>query len=53
MPVDVSGGRPKVLTAEKLRAAQSMREAGEPVSAIAKAVGVSRATLYRSLQQGA
>lgn len=44
-----TGGRPSVMTAEKLRAAESMRAAGEPVSAIAKAVGVSRATLYRAL----
>lgn len=44
-----TGGRPTVLTAEKLRAAESMRAAGEPVAAIAKELGVSRATVYRAL----
>lgn len=43
-----TGGRPTVLTPEKLRAAESMRTAGEPVSDIARALGVSRATVYRA-----
>ena len=43
------GGRPTVLTPEKLRAAQSMLAAGESVAAVAKVLGVSRATVYRGL----
>ncbi len=45
-----TGGRPTVLTPEKLRAAQSMLAAGESVAAVAKALGVSRATVYRGLR---
>lgn len=44
------GGRPVVLTPAKRAAAQVMYDSREhSVSAIATAVGVSRATLYRSL----
>ncbi len=42
------GGRPTVMTPEKLRAAKALLEAGESVSDAARAVGVSQATLYRA-----
>ncbi|MFH9821620.1 recombinase family protein [Streptomyces sp. NPDC017230] len=44
-----TGGRPSVMDADKLAAAKARKAKGESVSAIAKAVGVSRATLYRAL----
>jgi DNA invertase Pin-like site-specific DNA recombinase len=44
-----SGGRPTVMDPDKLAAAKARRENGESVTAIAKALGVSRATLYRAL----
>ncbi|MFF8770110.1 recombinase family protein [Kitasatospora sp. NPDC015120] len=44
-----TGGRPNVLNADKLAAAHARRAKGESVTAIAKALGVSRATLYRAL----
>jgi DNA invertase Pin-like site-specific DNA recombinase len=43
------GGRPAVITADKLAAAQLMRQQKRPMQAIARALGVSRATLYRHL----
>jgi DNA invertase Pin-like site-specific DNA recombinase len=43
------GGRPKALTPEKLRAARSMHGSGESIADVAKALGVSRATVYRGL----
>lgn len=43
------GGRPAVMDADKLAAAKARRTKGESVTAIAKALGVSRATLYRAL----
>jgi DNA invertase Pin-like site-specific DNA recombinase len=43
------GGRPPVLTAEKLDAARMMREQKRTMPEIARALGVSRATLYRHL----
>jgi DNA invertase Pin-like site-specific DNA recombinase len=44
------GGRPRALTPEKLKAARSMYLSGDStVAAIARTVGVSRATLYRHL----
>ncbi|MFI9720544.1 recombinase family protein [Streptomyces sp. NPDC052396] len=43
------GGRPTVMDADKLAAAKARRAKGESVTAIAKALGVSRATLYRAL----
>jgi DNA invertase Pin-like site-specific DNA recombinase len=43
------GGRPSVITAEKLAAARLMREQKHPMCAIATTLGVSRATLYRHL----
>lgn len=42
-------GRPKVLNADQLRQARSLRTAGEPVERIAKSLGVGRATMYRAL----
>src|SRR4029450_1012201 len=42
------GGRPSVLTAHKLRVAREMYASGQyTVSAIAKTLGVSRASIYR------
>jgi DNA invertase Pin-like site-specific DNA recombinase len=43
------GGRPARLTPEKLAAARLMREQKRTMPQIAKALGVSRATLYRHL----
>ena len=43
------GGRPPMLTAEKLDAARMMREQKRTMPEIARALGVSRATLYRHL----
>lgn len=44
-------GRPKVLSVEKIRQAEQLRAAGEPVPMIAATLGVSRATLYRTLAE--
>ncbi|MFG2140287.1 recombinase family protein [Streptomyces sp. NPDC048650] len=46
-----TGGRPTVMDADKLAAAKARRAKGESVTAVAKAVGVSRATLYRALAE--
>jgi len=44
------GGRPSVLTGHKLQVAQEMYRSGQyTVTAIAKTVGVSRASIYRHL----
>jgi DNA invertase Pin-like site-specific DNA recombinase len=44
------GGRPSVLTGHKLQVAQEMYRSGEySVTAIAKTLGVSRASIYRHL----
>jgi DNA invertase Pin-like site-specific DNA recombinase len=44
------GGRPSVMTAHKLQAAQQMYRSGQyTVAAIAKTLGVSRASIYRNL----
>jgi DNA invertase Pin-like site-specific DNA recombinase len=44
------GGRPRVLTGDRLRLAEQMYESGQyTISAIAGALGVSRATIYRHL----
>jgi DNA invertase Pin-like site-specific DNA recombinase len=40
-------GRPPVLTPEQAALARRMREAGEPIAVVARAVGCSRATIYR------
>ncbi|MFE2288290.1 recombinase family protein [Streptomyces sp. NPDC059443] len=45
------GGRPAVMDADKLAAAKARKAKGESVTAIAKALGVSRATLYRALSE--
>ena len=42
-------GRPKALRPDQIATAQRMRESGEPVPTIAEMLGVSRATLYRTL----
>lgn len=42
-------GRPKALDTEKAELARRMRASGEPAPVIAKALGVSRATVYRVL----
>ncbi|WP_432497817.1 recombinase family protein [Kineococcus gypseus] len=43
------GGRPALMTPAKLAAARALLSAGRPTAEVAKAVGVSRATLYRAL----
>lgn len=42
-------GRPPALSAEKVRQAQALVASGEPVERVAATLGVSRATLYRTL----
>jgi len=42
-----TGGRPVVMDADKLAAARARRERGESPTEIAKALGVSRASVYR------
>jgi DNA invertase Pin-like site-specific DNA recombinase len=42
-------GRPRALTADQIALAERMRASGEPVPVIASTLGVSRATLYRTL----
>ena len=44
-----TGGRPTVVSEDVLTVARARKAKGESVSAIAKALGVSRATLYRHL----
>lgn len=46
---DLPIGRPKALTADQIRQAEALRASGEPVPVIAQTLGVSRATLYRTL----
>lgn len=48
-PGGLTIGRPRALSAEQVTAAELMRARGEPVAVIAESLGVSRATLYRSL----
>ncbi len=43
------GGRPRVMTPEKLTAARTLLEVGTPPPDVAQVVGVSVATLYRYL----
>lgn len=43
-------GRPKALTSAQIKHAQRLVDSGERPSAIAQTLGVSRATLYRTLQ---
>ena len=44
-----TGGRPTVMDADKLAAARARRARGESPAKIAKALGVSRASIYRHL----
>lgn len=44
------GGRKPKMDASKLDAARKLLQAGTPASAVAKTLGVGRATLYRGLQ---
>lgn len=44
-------GRPKALDPSKAALARRMQAAGEPVTTIAQALGVSRATVYRVLAE--
>ncbi len=44
-------GRPKALDPSKAALAKRMQTAGEPVTTIAAALGVSRATVYRVLAE--
>jgi DNA invertase Pin-like site-specific DNA recombinase len=44
-----NGGRPTVMDEDKLAAARARRERGESPTQIAKALGVSRASVYRHL----
>ena len=46
-----NGGRPTVMDADKLAAARARRERGESPTQIAKALGVSRASVYRHLPE--
>jgi DNA invertase Pin-like site-specific DNA recombinase len=46
------GGRPPVMTTHKLKVAQEMYGSGQyTVAAIAKTLGVSRASIYRHLDR--
>lgn len=47
------GGRPTVVDDDKLAAARARHAKGESVTAIAKALGISRATLYRHIGESA
>jgi DNA invertase Pin-like site-specific DNA recombinase len=48
------GGRPRMMTPQKVETARKMYESGDyPVDVIAKAVGVSRASIYRYLAPSA
>uniref|UniRef100_UPI0012B88D0E helix-turn-helix domain-containing protein n=1 Tax=Streptomyces blattellae TaxID=2569855 RepID=UPI0012B88D0E len=44
-----TGGRPTVITEDVLTVAKARKAKGESITAIAKALGLSRATLYRHI----
>src|SRR5690606_1700573 len=46
------GGRPPVLVGERLQAAQAMLSGGATKADIARALNISRTTVYRALEQG-
>ncbi|MDX3585212.1 recombinase family protein [Streptomyces europaeiscabiei] len=48
-----TGGRPSVMNDDMLTVARARRAKGERAHAIARALGVSRATLYRHIGEGA
>ncbi|MGI5510506.1 recombinase family protein [Streptomyces sp. CA-106131] len=48
-----TGGRPSVVSEDVLAVARARKAKGESVSTIAKALGISRATLYRHLDESA
>lgn len=45
------GGRPRLMTEEKLQAARRLLDAGTPARGVAAVVGVSVQTLYRHMAQ--
>jgi DNA invertase Pin-like site-specific DNA recombinase len=45
------GGRPPVVTLERLRLAQRLRTDGESVPAIARQLGIGRTALYEALKR--
>ncbi|WP_304949831.1 helix-turn-helix domain-containing protein [Streptomyces sp. PCS3-D2] len=47
------GGRPSVVDDDKLAVARARHAKGDSVTAIAKALGIGRATLYRHLGESA
>ncbi|MFJ8607140.1 helix-turn-helix domain-containing protein [Streptomyces sp. NPDC093675] len=48
-----TGGRPSVVSEDVLTVARARKAKGESVSTIAKALGISRATLYPHLDESA
>ncbi|MCV7223634.1 recombinase family protein [Mycolicibacterium elephantis] len=48
---DLPIGRPRKLTPGQIRQAETLRANGEPMPVIAETLGVSRATLYRTLAE--
>lgn len=46
-----NGGRPSKLSQEQIEMAKGLLETGKPLGDVAKAFGVGRTTLYRSLQR--
>ena len=48
---DLPIGRPRALSPDQIALAERMRASGEPVPVIAQTLGVSRATLYRTLAE--
>lgn len=50
---DLPMGRPRKLTTEQVRQAETLRDSGTPVPEIAKTMGVSRSTAYRLLNEAA